>query len=119
MLCAMRFALAAVILACALGSGAASARAGDAAVEALPAGRYAVPVKGMLCVVDARAIAAEWAKLPAVENASVDYESGRATVTVRLGKTLKVSALLKALRRAERLADLGARYELGAPAYVP
>jgi hypothetical protein len=32
---------------------------------------------------------------------------------------LKVSALLKALRRAERLADLGARYELGAPAYVP
>jgi len=115
---------AAVLAAAALALPAAVARTEDgpparASVTELPAGRYGIPMKGMLCVVCARAIAAEWAKLPSVEKATVDFESGRAVVTVRLGKTLSLSALRKSLRRAERTANLGARYELGEPAYIP
>lgn len=85
----------------------------------LPAGRYTTTVEGMLCAVCARAIAAQWAKLPEVESASVDYQSGRAVIVVRLGRTLRLSALLESLRRAERLANLGARYRIGEITYLP
>jgi hypothetical protein len=120
MLSAMRIAPALLLAALALAPGPArAAEAPSAATSELPAGRYGVPIKGMLCAVDARAIAAEWAKLPAVEKAAVDFESGRAVVTVRLGQTLSLSALRRALKRAERVADLGARYALGDVSYLP
>lgn len=118
MLMGMRALLAAALLLLA-----AAAKAGDAALplyySELPPGRYAVEVRGMICTVDARAIAAEWAKLPEVEKASVDFEHERAVVSVRLDKTLTVAALRKALRRAERVANMGGRYELRAIQYIP
>jgi copper chaperone CopZ len=98
---------------------AARGAAASSSASEFPAGRYGVSVGGMLCAVDVRAIAAEWTKLPAVEKVSVDFETGRAEFTVRLGATLKLSALRRALRRAERVADLGAHYELGDAAYLP
>ena len=103
---------------------AAAARAADAPGGApvyteLPPGRYSVVLRGMICTVCARAIAAEWAKLPAVEKASVDYDKGAGVVAIRLDRTLQVSALRKALRRAERAANLGARFELSGIRYIP
>ena len=102
---------------------AAAARAADAplapAYTELPAGRYAAVLRGMLCTVCARSIAAEWAKLPEVESSAIDYEKGTGVVTIRLGRTLRVKALRKALLRAERVANLGARFELGDIKYIP
>jgi copper chaperone CopZ len=100
-----------------------SVRAADApaapAYTELPPGRYSVDVRGMVCTVCARAIAAEWAKLPEVEKAAVDFDKESAVVTVRLDRTLRVSVLRRALRRAERVANLGGRFELGAIRYIP
>ena len=96
---------------------AAAARAADAPV--LPAGRYSVVLRGMLCKVCARAIAAEWAKLPEVEKSSVDYDKETGVVAIRLDRTLQVSSLRRALRRAERVANLGARFELRDIQYIP
>jgi hypothetical protein len=121
----MRKFLAVGLAVAALAASARLARAGAppppkaASATELPAGRYSVPLKGLLCAVCTRAIAAEWAKLPAVEKVEADYDSGKAVVTVRLGKTLPVSALRRALRRAERTANLGAQYDIGDIAYLP
>jgi len=89
------------------------------ALDPLTAGRYSAPLKGLLCTVCARAVAAEWMKIPAVEKASVDFDAGRVVVTVRLGKTVSVSTLRRALRRAERTANLGDHFALGDFAYIP
>jgi hypothetical protein len=83
----------------------------------LPPGRYSISLTGMLTTVCGRAIAAEWAKLPEVEAASVDFDKSTAYVTVRLDRTLRVASLRKTLRRAEKLANLGARYDLRDIAY--
>jgi hypothetical protein len=66
-----------------------------------------------------RAVASEFARLPEVEKAEVDFDAGRALVLVRLDRTLRVSALRKALRRAEKLSRLGGRYELKNIVYKP
>jgi len=78
----------------------------------LPAGRYSIEVTGLATNVCARAIAAEWAKLPEVESATVDFEKSVAHVAIRLDRTLPVAALRKTLRRAEKVANLGAKYDL-------
>ena len=98
-----------------------AARAADAppAYTELPPGRYSVVVAGMICTVCARAIAAEWTKLPEVDKASMDFGKGTGVVSVRLDRTLPVSVLRKALRRAERVSNLGARYELRDIRYIP
>ena len=83
----------------------------------LPPGRYTIAVTGLLTTVCARAIASEWSKLPEVESASVDFEKSSATVSVRLDRTLKVALLRKTLRRAEKVANLGARYDMLAISY--
>jgi hypothetical protein len=99
--------------------------AGDAALPApveytvLPPGRYSIEIRGLRSTVCARAIAAEWAKLPEVESAAVDYEKEEAVVAVRLDKKLKVAALRKALRRAERTANLNAHYDMRLIRYIP
>lgn len=103
---------------------AAAARAADApgpavAYRELPPGRYSLEIRGMICTVDARAIAAEWAKLPEVEKASVDYRTETGIVVVRLDRTMQVSVLRKALRRAERVANLGERFQLAEIRYIP
>ena len=96
----------------------ASAALAAPAEEDLPAGRYSVQLKGMLCAVCARAIAAEWSKLPAVEKAEVDLERAEAIVTVRLQAALPVKSLRKALKPAARTSNLGARFELGEIRYL-
>lgn len=78
----------------------------------LPPGRYSIVLTGLVTTVCARAIAAEWAALPAVEAAAVDFDKSTASVTVRLDGVLPVASLRKTLRRAERVANLGARYDL-------
>jgi len=78
----------------------------------LPPGRYTVSVSGLLCTVCGRAVAAEWAKLPEVESVTMDFDKSHAIVAVRLDRTLKVASLRKTLRRAEKLANLGARYDV-------
>jgi len=78
----------------------------------LPPGRYTIAVAGLLTTVCGRAIAAEWAKMPEIESASVDFDKSVAHVTVRIDRTLTVAALRKTLRRAENLANLGARYDV-------
>lgn len=78
----------------------------------LPPGRYTISLTGMLTTVCGRAIAAEWSKIPEVESATVNFDKSEATLSVRLDRTLKVVALRKGLRRAERLANLNARYDL-------
>ncbi|PIR18830.1 MAG: hypothetical protein COV48_05375 [Elusimicrobia bacterium CG11_big_fil_rev_8_21_14_0_20_64_6] len=83
----------------------------------LPPGRYSIILTGLISTVCSRAIAAEWAKIPEIESASVDYGKATAHITVRLNRTLQVSALHKALRHAEKLANLDAHYELHDIAY--
>ena len=83
----------------------------------LPPGRYTIALTGLVTTVCGRAIAAEWAKLPEVESAAVDFDKSAATITVRLNRTLKVATLRKTLRRAEKLANLGARYDLRGISY--
>lgn len=100
-----------------------AANAGDPKVPVyyteLPPGRYSVSVRGMLCTVCARAIVAEWKKLPEIEKASMDYDRETAVISVRLDRTLPVSYLRKALRRAEKAANLGGRYEHKEIQYIP
>lgn len=78
----------------------------------LPPGRYTIALTGLLSTVCSRAIAAKWAELPEVESAAVDFDKSSAYLTVRLDRTLKVASLRKSLRRAEKLSNLGARYDL-------
>lgn len=109
-------------LAFALLLAAAPAAASDPAAPVyaeLPPGRYVMSVTGMVSTVCARAIAAEWGKLPEVEKVTVDFDAERAVVLVRLDRTLKVSVLRKTLRRAEKLARLGATYDLKDISYKP
>ena len=103
---------------------AAAARAADApgpsvTYTELPPGRYSIEIRGMICTVCARAIAAEFAKDPGIAKAAVDYHTETAVVDVRLDRTLQVSALRKALRHAEKVSNLGARFTLGDIRYIP
>ncbi len=97
MLIGMRY-CALVLLLLAAGARAANGPGAPAYTE-LPPGRYTVSVHGMICTVCARAIAAEWAKLPEVDKSSLDYDKESGVVSVRLDRTLQVSSLRKALRR--------------------
>lgn len=126
MLLGMRRLLALLLLlaAAAAPAATATARAAEAlgpavAYRELPPGRYSLEIRGMICTVCARAIAAEWAKLPEVEKASVDYHAESGIVEVRLDRTMQVSVLRKALRRAERVSNLGATFSVGEIRYIP
>ncbi|OGR50012.1 MAG: hypothetical protein A2X40_09455 [Elusimicrobia bacterium GWC2_65_9] len=85
----------------------------------LPPGRYSIEIQGMLSTICARAISAQWSTIPEVEKAAVDFDKGLAVVTIRIDKTLKVSVLRKALKQAERTANLGATYDLRDIHYLP
>lgn len=101
-----------LLLAAALAGPASAASPMSREFTELPPGRYTVSLSGLLTTVCGRAIAAEWAKLPEVESAAVDFDKSVAYITVRIDRTLKVASLRKTLRRAERLANLGARYDV-------
>lgn len=119
MLGAMRLALLLALVVCAAPASAAAADPAAPAYEELPPGRYSVAVTGLVSTVCARAVAAEWARLPEVEKVEVDFDAERAVLLVRLDRTLRVATLRKALRRAEKLARLGARYDLKDILYKP
>lgn len=110
--------LRAILLAAALASPA-SAVAPSTAREfvELPPGRYTVTLTGLATTVCARAVAAEWAKLPEIESATVDFEKNTAIIAVRLDKIAKVAILRKTLRKAEKLSNLGATYDIRTIAY--
>ncbi|MDX6770088.1 MAG: heavy metal-associated domain-containing protein [Elusimicrobiota bacterium] len=117
----MRLLLCVALASCAAAAAAAPAPAKPAppAYEELPPGRYSMSVTGMVSTVCSRAVAAEWGRLPEMEKVEVDFDAERAVILVRLDRTLKVSTLRRALRRAEKLARLGARYDLKDIEYVP
>jgi copper chaperone CopZ len=102
---------------------AAAAAPREAAVKlaytTLPAGRYELAVKGMLCAVDALSIQAQWAKLPPVQKVSVDYATGKAIVTVRLDSSLPIEDLEKVLSKAEIVSNLKTRYSIASVSYLP
>jgi hypothetical protein len=97
--------------------------AGDATIPPnyldLPTGRYSIGVSGMLCTVCARAIVAEWSKIPELEKATVDFGKGEAIITIRLDSSMQVLLLRKGLRRAERLANMNGHYDLSRIRYLP
>jgi hypothetical protein len=49
----------------------------------------------------------------------MDYDKEAGVVAIRLDRTLQVSSLRKALRRADRTANMGTRYELRDIQYIP
>ncbi len=78
----------------------------------LTGGQYALHVSGMLCWACARALEAELSGLKGVSAASADFDRGVVVVSVRPGATVTAARVRHALRRAESLANLGARYEV-------
>lgn len=107
----------ALLLAAALAAPAFAASPTTREFTELPPGRYTIALTGLISTVCGRAIAAEWARLPETEAASVDFEKSAADLTVRLDRTLKVAALRKTLRRAEKVANLGGHYDLRSITY--
>lgn len=85
----------------------------------MPPGRYSMALTGLVSTVCARAVVAEWSRLPEVEKVTVDFDAEKAEVLVRLDRTLRVTTLRKALRRAEKLSRLGGRYDLKDIIYKP
>lgn len=107
----------AFLLAAALAAPAAAAPSTAREFVELPPGRYTVTLTGLATTVCARAVAAEWAKLPEIESATVDFEKSTAVIAVRLDKIAKVAILRKTLRKAEKLSNLGAAYDIRTIAY--
>lgn len=78
----------------------------------MTSGRYEVELEGMLCRVCARLVSEEAGKLQEVEKAGTDLDVETLSLTVRPGRKLALSKLLRALTRAARRANLGTRYEI-------
>lgn len=112
-------ALAALLAAAPAAAAPAAAEPAAPVYNELPPGRYSMAVTGLVSTVCSRAIAAEWSRLPEVEKAAVDFDAETAVILVRLNKTLRVAALRKALRRAEKLARLDGRYDFKDIVYKP
>lgn len=86
--------------------------AADKPVVDMTAGRYAVKVSGLLTRTCEKAVAQEVARLPEVEKAGADFEKDEVYLVIRLGKTLRASALRKALARASKRVNLGSPIEI-------
>lgn len=111
--------LALALLLAAAPAAAASADPSAPAYNEMPPGRYSIALTGLVSTVCARAVVAEWSRLPEVEKVTVDFDAEKAVVLVRLDRTLRVTTLRKALRRAEKLARLGGHYDLKDIVYKP
>lgn len=88
-----------------------------AALRDLTAGQYELKLSGLLCWACARAVAVELSRVPGVERASADFDRQAIEVSVKSDKTVPAAQVRKALRRAERLANLGGHYEVVSLAY--
>ncbi len=89
------------------------------AYKELPSGHYAVNIIGMLTTTCGRGIEIEAMKLPEVESAKVDFDQETLTLTIKLNRTLRLSALRKALHSASDLVNLGADYFVGKITFLP
>jgi hypothetical protein len=90
-----------------------------AAYQELPSGRYAVKIIGMLTTTCGRGIEAKVLKRPEVESAQVDFEKETLTLTIKLNRTLRLSALRKALHAAADQVNLGTDYLVGKITFLP
>ena len=84
----------------------------------LTTGRYELVFSGVLCSECLRGLARELAADPAVASASPDLDKSQVLVAIKKGKTLKVRALRRDLKRAQKRVNLGAKYEVAAVRYV-
>ena len=89
------------------------------AYKELPSGHYAVKIIGMLTTTCGRGIEIETMKLPEVEAAKVDFDKETLVLTIRLNRTLRLSALRKALHLASDRVNLGADYFVGRITFLP
>ena len=89
------------------------------AYKDLPSGRYAVKIIGMLTTTCGRGIEAKVLKRPEVESAQVDFEKETLTLTIKLNRTLRLSALRKALHAAADQVNLGTDYLVGKITFLP
>jgi hypothetical protein len=78
----------------------------------LTSGKYEVRVDGWLCHTCLRLAVQEVASLKEVERAGGDFDQETLVLTIRPNTKLKASKLQRALRRAAKRADLGAKFEL-------
>lgn len=85
----------------------------------LTSGRYTLKVSGMLCTVCAKAIEAELAKLEEVDSAKADFELDAVLLVIKIERTLKVSTLRRALQKAARRVNMGAKFEVASLQYRP
>lgn len=83
----------------------------------LTSGRYAVKVTGLLTRTCERAVVEELSRLPEVEKAGASLEKDEVYVFVRLGRSLRASALKKALTRASKRVNLGSPIEIESVRY--
>ncbi|MEK7858025.1 MAG: heavy-metal-associated domain-containing protein [Elusimicrobiota bacterium] len=85
----------------------------------LTSGRYALKVSGMLCTVCAKAVEAELAKLDEVESVKSDFDLDLMLISIKIEKVLKVSTLRRALQKAARRVNMGAKLDVASLQYRP
>ncbi len=73
----------------------------------------------MLCTVCGKAIEQELAKLEEVESAKADFELDRVLLSIKIERTLKVSSLRRALQKAARRVNMGAKFDVASLQYRP
>ena len=87
--------------------------------QKLAAGKYRLKIAGMVCTSCAKAMSEELKKLPGIGGAEADFGREEIVLAVKLEKSVKVSALRRALSRAERRVNIGSRYELRSIEFLP
>jgi hypothetical protein len=85
----------------------------------LPAGRYGIKIIGMLTTTCGRGIEIELMKRPEVASAKVDFDTETLVLTIKLSRTLRLSALRRALHSAAERVNLGADYLVGKITFLP
>jgi cation transport ATPase len=83
------------------------------------AGRYAMKISGFFCTTCGVAMKREVGALPEVSEADFDFDTETLFVTVRLERTLRLSALRRALRRAAARVDIGSKLDVADVTYRP
>lgn len=85
----------------------------------LRAGTYECEVTGMICQSCSRGITKAVSEVDGVEKAVVDLERGLLRLTVSDGRTIPMSAVERALAKAEARVNLGTSFRIQKIRYVP
>lgn len=83
------------------------------------AGRYAMKISGFFCTTCGAAMKQEVGALPEVSEIDFDFDTETLFVTVRLERTLRLSALRRALRRASSRVNIGSKLDVIDVTYRP